>query len=287
MPEQIQIDPQAQLHAAALGKDSGRGRLEGRRILVVGAGQRATHGDDAIGNGRAMSLLFAREGARVACADLDAASCEKTVTMIASAGGHAAAIACDASDERQVAGMIAKACDALGGLDGVVLNIGISNGLGLRNQELESWNNVIAVNLTAHMLVAKHAMEAMGPGGAFVFISSLASKLPLSRQPVYEATKAALPALCRAVALDGQPKGIRANVVSPGLIDTPMGRDASGKRPDRATRPLPFRRQGTAWEVAHAALFLISHDASYVNGHDLFVDGGLISSIVSPGSASG
>lgn len=285
MPEQLSINPPAQLHSPALGIDAGRGRLQGRRIMVVGAGQRATHGSDAIGNGRAMSLLFAREGAQVACVDRDLASCEETVAMIASAGGRATAIACDAADERQVADMVAKACSALDGLDGVILNIGISNGLGLRNQELESWNNVVAVNLTAHMLVAKHAMQVMEPGGAFVFISSLASKLPLSRQPVYEATKAALPGLCRAVALDGQAKGIRANVVSPGLIDTPMGRDASSKRPDRAARPLPFRRQGTAWEVAHAALFLVSHDASYVNGHDLFVDGGLISGIATAAAA--
>jgi NAD(P)-dependent dehydrogenase (short-subunit alcohol dehydrogenase family) len=90
----------------------------------------------------------------------------------------------------------------------------------------------------------------------------------------------ALPALCRATALEGQAKGIRANVVSPGLIDTPMGRAASAKRPDRAARPLPFQRQGTAWEVAYAALFLMSRDASYINGQDLFVDGGLMSGIV-------
>jgi NAD(P)-dependent dehydrogenase (short-subunit alcohol dehydrogenase family) len=225
-------------------------------------------------------MLFAREGAAVACADKDAASCKETAARITSAGGRAAVIECDATNESQVSEMIAKAVDALGGLDGVVINTGIGNGLRLHNQTESSWDDVMALNLKAHMFVAKHAMAVMDPGGAFLFISSLASKLPLSRQPAYEASKAALPALCRATALEGQAKGIRANVVSPGLIDTPMGRAASARRPDRAARPLPFQRQGTAWEVAYAALFLMSRDASYINGQDLFVDGGLMSGIV-------
>lgn len=274
------VNATAQLFATSFGRDIGRGRLEGRKVLVVGAGQRASGDNDTIGNGRAISLLFAREGAAVACADRDPGSCEETATAITSNGGKATVIKCDAARESEVGEMIAKAFDALGGLDGVVINVGISNGLGLHNQTESSWDDVIAVNLKAHMFVAKHAMKVMEPGGAFVFISSLASKLPLSRQPAYEASKAALPALCRATALEGQPKGIRANVVSPGLIDTPMGRAASARRPDRAARPLPFQRQGTGWEVAYAALFLMSHDASYINGQDLFVDGGLMSRIV-------
>lgn len=274
-----QSQPQAQLFAPALGTDVGRGRLDGRRILIVGAGQRASDSKDAVGNGRAMSVLFAREGAAVACADKDAASAAETAGIITAAGGKAVVVECDAAIESQVGTMIEKAVASLGGLDGVVINIGISNGLGLHNQTEAAWDDVISLNLKAHMFVAKHAMVAMDPGGAIVFISSLASKLPLSRQPAYEASKAALPALCRAAALEGQANGIRANVVSPGLIDTPMGRAASARRPDRAARPMPFQRQGTGWEVACAALFLISHDASYINGHDLFVDGGLISGI--------
>lgn len=274
-----QPQSQVQLFAPSLGMDIGRGRLEGRRILVVGAGQRASEHNDAIGNGRAMSMLFAREGAAVACADKDMESGSETAAMITQAGGRAFAIECDAARESQVIEMVDKAVELLGGLDGVAINIGISNGLGLHNQTESAWDEVLSVNLKAQMFVARHAMAAIEPGGAIVFISSLASKLPLSRQPAYEASKAALPALCRAAALEGQAKGIRANVVSPGLIDTPMGRAASARRPDRAVRPLPFQRQGTGWEVAYAALFLISNDASYVNGQDLLVDGGLISGI--------
>lgn len=270
---------QAQLFASSLGTAPGRARLGDRRILVVGAGQRASEEPDLVGNGRAISLLFAREGAAVACADRDAVSGRATAERIVASGGRAHFIECDATVEDQVRGMIAAALSELGGLDGVVINIGISNGLGLHNQTESSWDQVMALNLKAHMFVAKHAMASMSAGGALVFVSSLASKLPLSRQPAYEASKAALPALCRAAALEGQAKGIRANVVSPGLIDTPMGRAASARRSDRTARPLPFQRQGTAWEVANAALFLISQDASYVNGHDLLVDGGLLSGI--------
>jgi NAD(P)-dependent dehydrogenase (short-subunit alcohol dehydrogenase family) len=275
----VQQQAQAQLFASSLGSAPGRGRLENRKILVVGAGQRASGEQGLVGNGRAMSMLFAREGAAVACADRDAASGRETAELIIGSGGRAHFIECDATDETQVREMIEAAVAALGGLDGVVINIGISNGLGLHNQTESSWDEVMALNLKAHMFTAKHAMARMSVGGALVFISSLASRLPLSRQPAYEASKAALPALCRAAALEGQEKGIRANVVSPGLIDTPMGRAASARRPDRTARPLPFQRQGTAWEVANAALFLISHDASYVNGHDLLVDGGLFSGI--------
>ncbi|RYE66224.1 MAG: SDR family oxidoreductase [Oxalobacteraceae bacterium] len=274
-----QLDAGAQLYPSALGNEAGRGRLEGRRIMVVGAGQRVSGDRDGVGNGRAMSMLFAREGAVIACIDRDAESGGETAAMINGTGGSAFSVSCNATKESQVIEVIRKTVAILGGLDGVAINIGISNGLGLHNQTESAWDEVLSLNLKAHMFVAKHAMAAMAPGGAIVFISSLASKLPLSRQPAYEASKAALPALCRAAALEGQARGIRANVVSPGLIDTPMGRAASARRPDRAARPLPFQRQGTAWEVAHAALFLISNDASYVNGQDLVVDGGLVSGI--------
>lgn len=274
------LDSQTQLFDSSWGQEQGRGRLSGRCIVVVGAGQRASH-PDAVGNGRAMSLLFALEGAGVACVDRDEASANYTVSSILAKLPHtkACAIVADVTHEEDVASMMTQAETTLGGLDGVVVNVGVGSGKHLDDLDVESWEAVLSVNLRAHVFVAKHAMRMLKSGGAMVFISSLASKLPSGRQPAYEASKAALPALCRAVALEGQKKGIRANIVSPGLIDTPMGRDASLRRPDRARGPLPFGRQGTAWEVAHAALFLISHDASYVNGQDLFVDGGLGSQI--------
>jgi NAD(P)-dependent dehydrogenase (short-subunit alcohol dehydrogenase family) len=112
-------------------------------------------------------------------------------------------------------------------------------------------------------------------GGALVFVSSIAGTRPGSRIPAYDASKAALPGLCRHVAMEGAPRGIRANVVAPGLIDTPLGRWATRGRPGRAKARIPLGRQGTAWEVAAAIVFLLSDEASYITGQQLLVDGGL------------
>jgi len=270
-------DPGRQLHATALGHARGAsGRLAGRRILVVGAGQRRTVDDPPpIGNGRAMAVLFAREGAAVACADRDEDSARETARLAAQGGGRAIALAVDAAQPEQIARMTAEAFAALGGLDGLVVNVGIANRNRFGHETAADWDAVQNVNLRAHMLCAQEAARCMAPGAAIVFISSTASISPASGLPAYETSKAALAALARAVAFAGQPQGLRANVVAPGLIDTPMGRDASRARPSRAARPLPFGRQGTAWEVAHAALFLVSAESSYVNGQVLIVDGGL------------
>jgi NAD(P)-dependent dehydrogenase (short-subunit alcohol dehydrogenase family) len=108
-----------------------------------------------------------------------------------------------------------------------------------------------------------------------VFISSVAGLTPGSRIPAYDASKAGLLGLCRHVALEGSRKGIRANVVAPGLIDTPLGRWATAGRPGRARTPVPLGRQGTGWEIAHAVVFLISNEASYITAQQLVVDGGL------------
>jgi NAD(P)-dependent dehydrogenase (short-subunit alcohol dehydrogenase family) len=108
-----------------------------------------------------------------------------------------------------------------------------------------------------------------------VFVSSVAGLKPGSRLPAYDASKAGVIGLCRHVALEGARRGVRANVVAPGLIDTPLGRWASRGRPSRARTPVPLGRQGTGWEVAAATVFLLSDDASYITGQTLAVDGGL------------
>ena len=230
-----------------------------------------------------MALLFAREGAAVACADLDEASAAETAAGVIREGGTAISLAVDVAQPAQIARMTSDACAGLGGLDGLVVNVGIANRNKFGHETAEDWDIVQNINLRAHMLCAQEAASRMTPGASIVFISSTASISPLSGLPAYETSKAALAALARAVAFAGQSTGLRANVVAPGLIDTPMGRDASRARPSRATRPLPFGRQGTAWEVAHAALFLIATESSYVNGQVLIVDGGLsISAVRAP-----
>jgi NAD(P)-dependent dehydrogenase (short-subunit alcohol dehydrogenase family) len=274
------LDPSASLHPESLGEAKGRGRLRGRRIVVVGAGQRKTvDPDPPVGNGRAMSMLFAREGAAVACVDSARDAAEETRRLIEAEGGQALVDVADVADASAIGPSLDRCARQLGGLDGLVLNVGISHGLGLAKMTAETWDKDFAVNVRSHMLYAQRALEIMPPGGSIVLISSLASQRANGRNPAYESSKAALIALARAIARAGEEKAIRCNVVALGFVDTPMGRDASRRRADRALT-VPFGRQATAWEVAYAALFLISHESSYVNAHTLFVDGGHLAGIV-------
>jgi NAD(P)-dependent dehydrogenase (short-subunit alcohol dehydrogenase family) len=264
----------AELGEAARGDAGGRGRLAGRRILVVGGGQQ-DHGleDPPIGNGRAMSVLFAREGAAVAVADIDRSSAEATAGLVRAEGGEAAVLVGDAANEEQAASLSAEASEALGGLDGLVLNVGIAAGFLLRGTSAEEWDRVMAVNLRSQFLGCKHGLAAMRGGGSIVLVGSVASREVLP-YPAYGASKAALESLCRQAAVEGAPD-VRVNLLAPGLIDTPLGRMASSLSPLREQVKIPAGRQGTAWEVAYAALFLLSDEASYVTGHSLVVDGGL------------
>ena len=268
-------EPRRHMGDAALGRLAACDRLKGRRLLIVGAGQRACDDPKALGNGRAISLLLAREGAALACADRDEASAAETVARVRAEGGTAFVVVADITAPAAVAAMLRNAVDALGGLDGVVVNAGISFGRRLTEETVEAWDEVMAVNLRAPMLIARDSLPLLTPGAAMVLVSSLASVHPGGRSPAYESSKAGLAALVRATALEGQARGIRVNAVAPGLIDTPMGRAASARNEQRTALPLPFGRQGTAWELAHAVLFLMGPEASYVNAQTLFVDGGL------------
>jgi NAD(P)-dependent dehydrogenase (short-subunit alcohol dehydrogenase family) len=245
-----QINPAASLHAEALGLAKSHGRLMGRRIIVVGAGQRTIVDEDPpIGNGRAMSVLFAREGASVACIDVNQEAADHTVAQITSEGGKAFADIVDVSDVSVIAPAVERCAKKLGGLDGLALNVGISQGLSLPKMTVEAWDKDFSVNVRSHMLFAQKALEIMAPGGAIILMSSMASQRGNARNPAYESSKAAQIALGRAIARAGEEKGIRCNVIAPGMMDTPMGRDASRRRSDRAVT-VPFGRQGTGWEVA-------------------------------------
>jgi NAD(P)-dependent dehydrogenase (short-subunit alcohol dehydrogenase family) len=260
--------------AEGRGEAPGRRRLEGRRILVVGGGQEE-HGleDPPIGNGRAMSILFGREGASAAVADLNEASAEATAERVRAEGATAEVIVADAAEEDSSAAMFEQAARALGGLDGVVMNVGIGAGFAIRGTSAEEWDKVMAVNLRAHFLGCKNALARMEEGGAIVLMGSIAATQVMP-WPAYAASKAALESLCRQAAVEGAP-GVRTNLLHPGLIDTSLGRLASQVSPLRDQVRIPAGRQGTGWEIAYGALFLLSGESSYMTGQTLIVDGGL------------
>jgi NAD(P)-dependent dehydrogenase (short-subunit alcohol dehydrogenase family) len=271
------VEPEPELPAEAAGTAPGRGRLEGKRVLVVGAGRMPNDDPDSPpGNGQATSVLAAREGAAVAVADLRPEAADETVALVEQAGGRAVRIVADVGEVADCDRLVDEAVAGLGGLDGVVCNVGIAGGMGLEGTTPEVWDKVLDVNLRSHFLVARRALPQLPPGGGIVFISSLAGLRPGSQIPAYDASKAALIGLCRHVAREGSRAGVRANVVAPGLMDTPLGRLATRGRPSRGRTPIPLGRQGTAWEVAYAALFLLSGESSYITGHTLVVDGGLV-----------
>ncbi|MBR0750624.1 SDR family oxidoreductase [Bradyrhizobium jicamae] len=262
--------------AESSGTAPGRGRLKGRRILIVGGGQRVFDAaTDPIGNGRAMSLLFAREGAHVAVADLNRASAEDTVARIAAEGGRAFAVQADVTQETDVVRMIDEAHRAMGGLDGMVLNIGTFGKTGLDNVSADEWNRIYDVNVRGPMLCCRAALPRFENGGSIVFISSIAALKAGSQMAVYDSSKAALGGLMRNIAHAGARRGIRANLVYPGLVDTPNGREAGAGRPSRGKSHIPFGRQATAWEIAYAVLFFMSDESVYVTAQTLAVDSGL------------
>ncbi len=252
------------------------GVLDGRKVLVVGAGTRSSDDPDApVGNGRAISVVAGRAGATVACADLDVDAAAFTAALVEAEGAKAHVLGGDVTDADTCAGLIEQAAAAMDGLDGLVLNVGIGAGSGMTGTTPEQWDAVFSVNVRSHFLLAGAALGVMREGGSIVFISSIAGLTAGSRIPAYDASKSALTGLCRQTAAEGARKGIRANVVAPGLIDTPLGRWATGGRPSRAKAPVPLGRQGTAWEVAEPVVFLLSDAASYITSQLLAVDGGV------------
>lgn len=260
----------------AEGRAPGRGRLEGRRVLVVGAGTMQIEGHPGtIGNGRAISILAAREGAVVACADRDRDSAEETRSAIVHDGGTAHVVVADVTDPNACRAMVDEAARELGGLDGLVLNVGILAPSGLAATTAEAWDRVFATNARSHALIAAAALEVLEPGSSIVFMSSISALWPGITMPAYDGTKAAVLALARHTALEGAPRGIRANAVLPGVVDTPLGAaSAPPKTRDRGRIPLPLGRLGTPWDVAYATIFLLSGEAGYVTAQSLIVDGG-------------
>ncbi len=262
--------------AESLGQAPGRGRLMNRRILVVGGGQRCFDpATDPVGNGRAMSLLYAREGARTAVADINLESAENTLALIRQEGGDGIAIVADVSSESDVKAMFETAIAQLGGLDGVVFNVGTFGHTGI-DIDLEEWNRIHAINLTGAMLVGREALRTLDEGSSLILISSCAAFKAGSEMIAYDTSKAALLGLMRFLAVEGAKRHIRVNTVVPGLVDTPNGRIAGAGRSSRGSGDyLPFRRLSTGWETAYASLFFMSEESVYVTAQYLAVDSGI------------
>jgi NAD(P)-dependent dehydrogenase (short-subunit alcohol dehydrogenase family) len=263
------------------------GRLEGKVAVIVGAGQ--TPGE-TIGNGRAMALLFAREGAEVLCVDRVAERADETRAMVEQEGGRAFSLQADITKAAECAEIVAAANARWGRLDILVNNVGIGAGDAPAHKLEEAvFDRILAVNLKGMWLTIKAAIPLMREqgGGAIVNISSLAG-IAGGIQLAYEVSKAGVNRLTTSVAQANARYGVRCNAIMPGLMDTPMaiagiaeasGRSQAEVRETRNAR-VPLRgRMGTAWDTAYAALYLASGEAQFVTGVALPVDGGMSSRI--------
>jgi NAD(P)-dependent dehydrogenase (short-subunit alcohol dehydrogenase family) len=258
------------------GTAAGRGRLTGRRIVVVGAGSRPSPDPETtVGNGRAIAVLCAREGASVACVDVNEAAAQATADLCAQEGASAVSVVADVRDADACEGLIGEAHQRLGGLDGVVANVGFGEGRGLEGTTPELWDDIFAVNVRSHFLVARAAMPLMDDDGAFVFIGSAAGLKAGTRFPAYDSSKAALFGLTRHVALEGAPRRIRSNYVILGPVDTPLGRVGDATVAGRTKIRWPLGRQATAWDVAYATVFMLGPESAYITAQSLVVDGGI------------
>jgi NAD(P)-dependent dehydrogenase (short-subunit alcohol dehydrogenase family) len=270
------------------------GRLQDKVALVVGAGSSGP----GWGNGKATAALFAREGAQVFCVDRNPQAAEETAGLIAEEGHTAAAHAADVAENEQVAGMVEACLERFGRIDVLHNNVGIVEVGGPVELSEEAWHRVMDVNLTTMFLTCKHVLPVMvrqfeeaggepgvSRGGAIVNIASIAGIRWIGIPYVaYSASKAGVIQLTKTVALEYARRGVRANAVLPGLMNTPMIREplkdayAGGdvdKMVELRDAQCPTGKMGDAWDVAHASLFLASDEAKYVTATELVVDGGI------------
>jgi NAD(P)-dependent dehydrogenase (short-subunit alcohol dehydrogenase family) len=260
-------------------------RLEGRVAYVLGGGSDGpARAGEALpmGNGRAIALRLAEEGATVVVGDLVLERAAATVEHLAVPG---LAVQVDAADPESCQRAVAEALDFGARLDVVVCNVGISGREPLKVQSLDDWALADAVNVRSHWLTAQAALAPMVTQGtgAFAFVGSTAGMYSSRRSLSYEATKAAQLAVMRHVAVRYADRGIRSNAVVLGNIDSALvrrefGEDAVGARGS----VVPMGRQGNPEEAAGAVAFLVSDDAGYVTGQSLVVDGGVSAAWPSP-----
>ena len=258
-------------------------RLKNKVAIVIGAGQRP---GPTMGNGRATAVLFAREGARVLAVDRNLDSAEETVGLIRKEGGEAHAFAADVTDESSLRAAVAACLERWKRIDVLHYNVGISIAGGdapVTEITAEAFDRIVAVNLRGMVMACKHVLPIMRRqrSGVIINISSMAA---WSDYPyvTYKTSKAAVIALTQQIAIQNAKFGIRANVILPGLINTPMAVDTRVETSGRSREEVvaernarvPMGKMGTAWDVAYAALFLASDEAGFITGVALPVDGG-------------
>lgn len=264
------------------------GRLADKTAVVVGAGQ--TPGA-TIGNGRATALRFAQEGAHVLLVDRDDSSVKETHEMVLEAGGRADVLIADIAQPEGPADVARHAVSALGRIDVLHNNVGVGMGDNTPTRLTEeAWDRILDVNLKAMWLVCKHVIPIMREqrSGSIICVSSIAAIAAAGHITAYKVSKAGVNALVHQLAITNAHHGIRVNGIMPGFIDTPMAVDAVAEvlempreqLADIRAQMVPLgNRQGTAWDVANAALFLASDEAAFVTGALLPVDGGQSSKI--------
>ncbi|HEX8680712.1 MAG TPA: SDR family oxidoreductase [Ardenticatenaceae bacterium] len=248
-------------------------KLEQRVAVITGAGS---------GIGRAMSLLFAREGARILAADLNGGAAEETTAIITDAGGTCHPFAVDASQPEQVRAMIEQALATYGRVDILCNNAGIGSTTDVVECEPDEWDRVMTVNVKSVYLGCKYAIPHMLERGSGVIINtaSVAGMVGIVKRASYCASKGAVIALTRQVAVEYVTRGIRVNCLCPGTVDSPWVERLLQQADDRvaARQALearqPMGRLGTPEEVAAAALYLASDDAAFITGTGLVIDGG-------------
>ncbi len=261
-------------------------RLAGKIALVTGAGSMK----GGMGNGKATAIRLAQEGAAIAALDLDQNAAEETCALIRQEGGRAIALAADVTQEDQVQASIAQCLSEFGQIDILQNNVGILKTGGAMDSTVDDWDTLVNVNMKAVFLPTKHVLPHFVDRGAGVVtnISSIAGLRYLGTPYIgYNATKGSIISFTRNLAAEMAPHGVRANAILPGFIDTPMARDITEQNTDdpssidwdaldkqRAAR-IPLGRVGTPWDVANAAVFLASDEASYITGTEITVDGGV------------
>ena len=249
------------------------GRLDGKVAIVTGAGSRGP----GVGNGKAASVLFAREGAKVLLVDIDAGHAQETLEMITAEGGEASVFRADVTKKEDCQAMADAAVERYGRLDILDNNVGVLLRDKLTDIDPDDWDRVMALNLKSMMLASQAAVPRMidSGGGSIINISSVAGMRAWS-DAAYTTSKAGIFGLTRTLASEFGRDGIRANAIAPGAVYTPM---VAGELSDEAREirreSTPLGVEGNAWDVAWAAVYLASDEARWVTGVVLPVDGGI------------